>query len=147
MEQDTDSAYENDEEEEIMRRRTTLAEMSLEYITALENSLRIEKKRAESYQKIASNTLNVLNKLMVEYRAAYDEDLERDLDNNTEDCLGPHRNEMVMAAGNQRDEMRVVANAITFYALEICAHDTQLKPVDQFYRIKKIFENLGLRCT
>ena len=140
----TDSANEDETSEHA--RNDSINIVRLHYISALEEALAIEKKRTERYETMAYKTLEMVNSILKEFRAHKNFEKEQETllyQKATE--LDKHRKYMITSAGERSEEMRVVANAITLYTMEVCSYDDEIDPVNEFYRILNIFQKLGLQ--
>lgn len=148
----TDSAFEKDGEDDEyevegdMSRENRLIEARIDYILALERAVQIEKGRANYYKEMSSKSLNLLEKILAERRTSKEKISNLML---TQECLKqvkPLAEAMVEEERDKKDDMMIVANAIMLYTLEICTLNNTLNPVEEFEKIKKNFENVGVRC-
>lgn len=138
----TDSAFES-------RQMNELELTMREHIEALKISVAVQKQRADCFEKLAKNALNIAKMMCRTSRSTVKTTLGNLVKYSDYIDIINARKEFVNECTICEDEAAEVATAIALCALERCGYEENIQknPEKEFSRIKKLFQKLGLACT
>lgn len=145
----TDSAFESRQMNGLELITREHVEALKEHIDALKISVAIQSQRADCMEKLAKNALNIAQKMCKKSRSTVKTTLGNVVRYSDYIIIINARKEFVNECTIREDEAAEVATAIALCALERCGYEENIQknPEEEFDRIKKLFQKLGLTCT